>query len=175
MQVIFSLLASFGLIISSSMNQFNAICPHCSGFKIYGQEIVSQIQSEENIRLIGTKVTGPVTVKGHLYSENAQLQQVKVQGKATFINTNVSGSCSIIGELEAVDTHFQMIEAESSKIIFNHCTLSTLNVKSTESAHISLRKGTSVESIVFSGPEGVVHTDGTNSVGHIKNGKLINN
>lgn len=153
------------------------LCTHCSGFKVFGPEALTSIEETENVRLLGTKVN-TLNVKGHLYSENAHINQLTVSGKASIINSVILDKTIIDGQFEAVDSQFQNISIinNNTKIILNNCTANNIIIKNHGdlSPVLELRNGTTIlGSITFESNPGIIYLKSNSTIkGSINNAAI---
>lgn len=133
-----------------------------AGTRTYGPIIVQSVRYRGEVTLQGTKVLGPLDVKGRLFAKQAILNKVKVDGPVILDHCEVNGPSNIDGNMMASTTQFkQDITIAGTKIILDHCVITNLRVRRTPpykgTQTVTLTNATSVQgNITFDSGKGTV-------------------
>lgn len=149
------------------------------GNLIYGRETVGTVENNGFVSLNGTKVTEFLQVNGRLKAEDAQIEEMQVNGQATLDRCSVSQKSTICGSLVATLSQFSdTLFVSSEKVVFNSCMLNALRMIKVGGYQgtqvVELRGKTKVNgSIIFEAGNGEVIIDpGCEIIGDIIGGKV---
>ena len=99
------------------------------GTQTYGKETVDEIQANGFVKLNGTKVTEHLQVNGRLKAEDAQIEEMQVNGQVTLDNCTVRQKSIVCGALVAISSKFaDELSISSERVVFNSCALSSLRI-----------------------------------------------
>lgn len=99
------------------------------GSQTYGKETVEEIQANGFVKLDGTRVTDPLQVNGRLKAEDAQIEEMQINGQATLDRCLVKQKSVVCGALVATNSKFaDELSVSSERVVFNSCALTSLHI-----------------------------------------------
>lgn len=124
------------------------------GSQSYGKETLSSIQTNGTLILEGTKVLGLVQVNGSFEADEANIENLHINGQAEIKNSLIKNDTKINGTLIADNTKFQHeLSVASQKITLRTCSVDTLIVRAVAGFDgiqvVDLRSGTTITGPIY--------------------------
>lgn len=99
------------------------------GSQTYGKETVAKIQANGFVKLDGTRVTDHLQVNGRLKAEDAQIEEMQINGQATLDRCLIKQKSNVCGALIATDSRFaDELSVSSERAVFNSYDLTSLHI-----------------------------------------------
>lgn len=149
------------------------------GSQTYGKETVEKVQANGLVKLNGTKVTKHLQVNGSLKAENAQIEEMQVNGQATLDHCLIKQKSNVCGALIATDSRFEdELSVSSERAVFDACELTSLHILRVRGycgvQVVELKAKTKIDGpITFDGGKGEVIADSDTKIsGRVIGGKI---
>lgn len=99
------------------------------GTQVYGKETIDEIRVNGFVKLDGTIVSDYLQVNGRLKAEDAQIEEMQINGQATLDYCSLRRKSTICGALIATFSKFaEELSISSERVIIDSCESNSLRI-----------------------------------------------